>query len=206
MDKVHICLDLETTGLSPQSEIIQIGAVHENGETFERVLLPHGDIERDASNVNGFTKRHGRLYKNGQEVRNATSPRSGLIELLNWIKYNPSNVNKDVVLVSHNAHRFDAPILINNILNNNAERWSDLCQIITGFGDTLKSFRRHYEGPYGLNDLMRSFGLQRRQTHDALQDALDLKEVVRRASNHCQLHPSDFVSEFQSTRDINLGR
>ena len=206
MNKTYTYFDLETTGLSRRSEIIEIGAVHENGDAFQRVLLPHGDIEQDASNVNGFTKHHGRLYKNGQEVRNATSPRSGLTELLNWIKYNPSNANKDVVLVSHNAHRFDAPILINNILNNYAKQGSDLCQIITGFGDTLKSFRRYYEGPYGLNDLMRSFGLQRRQTHDALQDALDLKEVVRRASNHCQLHPSDFVSEFQSTRDINLGR
>jgi DNA polymerase III epsilon subunit-like protein len=108
--------------------------------------------------------------------------------------------------MSHNAHRFDAPILINNILRNKAESWCGLCQIITGFGDTLKSFRRHYKGSYGLNDLRRGFGLQHRQSHDAIQDALDLKEVVRRASNHCQLHPSDFVSEFQSTSDINLGR
>jgi hypothetical protein len=85
--------------------------------------------------------------------------------------------------MSHNAHRFDAPILINNILRNEAESWRNVCQIITGFGNTLKSFRRHYEGSYGLNDLMRGFGLQHRQTHDALQDTLDLKEVVIRASN-----------------------
>jgi DNA polymerase III alpha subunit (gram-positive type) len=205
MSEIDIYFDLETTGLSRRSEIIEIGAVHENGDAFQRVLLPHGDIEQDASNVNGFTKHHGRLYKNGYEVRNAVSPRDGLIDFLDWIKTNHSNTNKHVVLLSHNAHRFDAPILINNILSNKAESWSGLCQIIAGFGDTLKSFQRHYKGPYGLNDLMRGFGLQHRQTHSALQDAVDLKEVVLRASNRSQMHPYNFVSEFQKTQDVNLG-
>jgi DNA polymerase III epsilon subunit-like protein len=205
MIEVDIYFDLETTGKSTQSEIIQIGAVHENGATYTRPLLPHGDIEEGASFLNGFTKRNGRLFKDEREIENALSPRDGLIEFLDWIKYYPPNENRNVVLVSHNAHRFDAPILINNILSNKAESWSGLRQIITGFGDTLKSFRRRYEGSYGLNDLMRDFGLKHRQTHDAIQAAFDLKEVVLRASNRCQMHPSDFVSEFQSTRYINLG-
>jgi hypothetical protein len=86
MIEVDIYFDLKTTGISTQSEIIQIGAVHENGATYTRPLLPQGDIEEGASFVNGFTKRNGRLFKDELEIENALSPRDGLFEFLDWIK------------------------------------------------------------------------------------------------------------------------
>ena len=86
MIEVDIYFDLKTTGISTQSEIIQIGAVHENGATYTRPLLPQGDIEEGASFVNGYTKRNGRLFKDERLIENAVSPRDGLIEFLDWIK------------------------------------------------------------------------------------------------------------------------
>jgi DNA polymerase III epsilon subunit-like protein len=56
MEKTHIFFDLETTGLGKDCDIVQIAAVHENGKTFNRYIIPEVDIEEDATKINGITK------------------------------------------------------------------------------------------------------------------------------------------------------
>jgi DNA polymerase-3 subunit epsilon len=49
-------LDTETTGIGPQSEIIEVAVVdHDGGLLFSSLVKPHGQIEPDAFKVHGIT-------------------------------------------------------------------------------------------------------------------------------------------------------
>ena len=195
MRDVHIYFDLETTGLDPRtSEIVQIGAVHENGSEFMKYIIPNGDIDEEASNVNGITKEDDGLYKNEEFIEDAANPYDGLKEFLDWIDANNQDRDK-VILIGHNSVRFDAPILINNIINYDVLEIQDLGRTIWGFSDTLKHFRNQFEFRTNTQKwLMQEFGMQDQQTHDALQDTYDLMELVDRAADRLQIRPRDFVA------------
>jgi len=204
MSDVHIYFDLETTGLNTRtSEILQIGAIHEDGSEFMRYIIPNGDIDEGASNVNGITKEYGSLYKDGESIEDAAKPYDGLQEFLEWI----DDVNQEgnrVILIGHNAKRFDAPILINNIINNDVADFENIRQTIWGFSDTLRHFRDQFE--FRINTqkwLMMEFGMGDKQTHDALQDTIDLVELVNRAANRLKIPARDFVSRYTYTNNID---
>ena len=191
MPNVFIYFDLETTSKYPgNARIIQIGAVHEDGSEFEKIIMPEVDIDPEASEVNGFTCNGGRLYRSNMQVFDTVSPSQGLYDFVTWIRNNPSNRNKNIWLVAHNAFRFDMPVLVSNL--NEYEISSNA---ITGFCDSLKCFRYHLPGfdSYALNNLLRWYAIQQYQSHDALQDAKDLKTLIQRGRR--QMPVEQFLSE-----------
>ena len=202
MTDYHIFFDTETTGLGKHSEIIQIGAICQNGEKFNTFIVPAGEIEEDATEVNGFTKRGGKLFRHGQEIREAVSPRQGLRDFLDWVKRKSS---ERVILIAHNGFQFDAPILINNIIKHNVETLDGICRIILGFGDTLKSFRERFpvEPSYKQENLMEKFGM-RNHSHDALDDANNLMELVVLASDKLKRYGYYFITKIEDTKNIKL--
>lgn len=204
MSDVHIFFDLETTGLNTRtSEILQIGAVHEDGREFMRYIIPNGDIDERASKVNGITKEYGSLYKDGEFIEDAANPYDGLKEFLEWIDDDNQEGNR-VILIGHNAKRFDAPILINNIINNDVADFENILRTIWGFSDTLRHFRDQFG--FRINTqkwLMMEFEMGDEQTHDALQDTIDLMELVNRAANRLKIPARDFVSRYTYTKNID---
>ena len=200
--KVQIFFDLETTGLGRNVDIIQIGAIHENGRTFNRFMFPDGEIDPGATDINGFTKRRGILYRNGEEVEDVVTPREGLIDFLNWIKHDSS---KKVILISHNAFRFDAPNLINNAWRHQVQDLEGLCSIVYKFGDTLGSFQNQFpqQRSHSMKNLMIKFRMGD-QTHDGLRDAQDLFDLVKLAAEELGISRRSFVNKFQNPRNIQL--
>ena len=127
-NQIHIFFDLETTGPTTWSQIISIGAI--------AVKLPHGDevpegrfecyivpttaIKPKASEVNGFTKEGGNLYRNGIRVENAVHPKEGLKQFVDYFsrlarvsRVGDEEEAKKLNFVAHNAHKFDGIILSN---------------------------------------------------------------------------------------------
>jgi len=201
MRNTLIFFDLETTGLGKNVDIIQIGAVRENGSTFSRTIFPPGEIQRGASEINGFTKSRGILYQNGREVENVVTPREGLIDFFNWV-HDP---RKNVILIAHNCFRFDAPNLINNARRHRVQDLDGLCQIISEFGDSLTSFRDRYprDRSHSMQTLMDKFQMGE-QSHDGLQDAQDLFELVKLAEDQLGIPRKSFVNQFEDPRNIQL--
>ena len=74
-----IVFDLETTGLESNCEIISIGAIAVNWENggeldkgrYEGHIVPRMGIPSEVTQVNGFTKEGGMLYKHGEIVEDA---------------------------------------------------------------------------------------------------------------------------------------
>ncbi len=121
---------------------------------------------------------------------------------MDWINESKSSPDDKVILIAHNAFRFDAPVLINNMLKAGM-----YCDAIFGFADTLVSFKKLFPEleAYNLKYLMKKFGIVEDQTHEGLQDAKDLREVITRALEVKEVTFEDLVMEgFKEIDEIDL--
>jgi DNA polymerase III epsilon subunit family exonuclease len=153
-----VTFDLETTGTdTAQCEIVEIGAARVIGdrivERFQSLVKPGGPIAREATRIHGITD---------QDV--AAAPRFPEV----WSAFRA--FVKNDVLVAHNAHQFDLPVL--------RRAAADLPggDRLHAF-DTLPVARAVAKGGARLEDLARSYGIDPGTSHRALDDALTLARV-----------------------------
>ena len=105
-----IIFDLETTGLSRNSDITQIAAY--NGvNKFNNYVLPRCDISKEASKITGITfhRSSNKMYQNGEEVQ-AVTQREALLNFIEFLEKKDTSI-----LVGHNIAMFDIPILLNKL-------------------------------------------------------------------------------------------
>lgn len=147
--------DVETTGLDRSAQIVSIGAVTQNGETFHIYIVPTCNINRRASEVHGIYKQNGHLFKDGILIRNALDPHSGLSCFMGWLESQsckilvkiPINIYflkssslKKIFQVAHNNFGFDGKVLKSNMDQFGVRRPVDCC---THLVDSLLIMRRN---------------------------------------------------------------
>jgi len=122
---------------------------------------------------------------------------------MDWIFDDPFNVNQNVWLVAHNGFQFDGPILVSHLLRYNIVSCNQLSRIVSGFGDSLQSFRRYF-GLRGnsLHDWIRRFNIAEGQSHEAIVDARNLREIVELAAREQNMTVDRFVNYRKSIRQI----
>ena len=151
-------------------------------------------------------QKQGRLYQNGILVANAETPSQGLHRFFYWIKTIRNNLkgsDKIVWMIAHNAYNFDGPVLINNFLQHGVASITEIGRTITGFRDSLESFRKSFNYPHNtLGFLLLEFKIRQHQSLDALEDARDLKKLIEAACNKKNLSLYHFIPEFVYPRDI----
>jgi DNA polymerase III epsilon subunit family exonuclease len=155
----YVAFDLETTDLDPAAcEIIELGAAKvrdgEIVEVFESLVRPDRPISPGAAKVHGITEA---------EVRNAPP----LSEV--WPRFVAFAEGR--VLVAHNGHRFDVPVL-RRCVRAFAPDVDDLV-----FFDTLPLARSLFRESAGLGDLAVRFGIPTGRAHRARDDAVTLARV-----------------------------
>jgi DNA polymerase III alpha subunit (gram-positive type) len=186
-----VYFDLETTGLGKHSDIVQIAAVHEYGSSFATYIMPVSNITASATNTHGITKRNGCLYKGGDRIQDVETPANGLRKFFSWLRKTASKSDKKVILVAHNAFKFDAPVLINNCRGVGVAR---KLKVIDYVCDSLEAFKKQTDHrSKALENLMQIYNVAGAQTHDALGDAEGLKKVVEEASGQ---KPIRFLRKF----------
>ena len=154
--KDYVVFDLETTGLSPETdEIIEISGIKVRKgtviEEFTTLVNPSRPIPYSATRINGITN---------EMVENAPLLKHALNDFLTFIG--------DDILVGHNIHNFDL-----NFLRNGACR--ELGQSIQNdYVDTLSLAKiclpqlpRHR-----LTDLAEHFHIETKGAHRALNDCV----------------------------------
>ena len=107
-----IVIDLETTGLESHCEIISIGAIAVNWENgaeldegrYEGHIVPRMGIPSEVTQVNGFTKENGLLYKNGEIVEDAVGPREGIGSFAEFLSNRAFRYIWDGSTFSHTMH------------------------------------------------------------------------------------------------------
>ncbi|XP_046465905.1 uncharacterized protein [Neodiprion pinetum] len=169
-----IYFDLETSGFSKDSEILQIAAKFENS-TFSVYLHPSKSIDADASRVTGLKYVGEKLYFYSKEVA-TIAPREALISFQQFLEFS----SKPCVLVAHNAS-FDSSHLLRYIIDYGM---IESFKNIAGFSDSLtvmkkvlperKAEKKSFNLPILARDLL-NFG-----TSDKFHEALfDVETLVK---------------------------
>lgn len=182
-----ISYDLETTGLSWDDEIIQIGAYtyspsNHRTSFFNQFILPATrTIHPNAASLIGLEVRTGSLYDSRTNTIVPTvSETEGLVRFLNWLTSLQDGYN-GVVLVSHGAIFLDIPVLIRAV--QRASMTENFFQVVKGFCDSNAIFQEDKSTRYeslSLQHLYRTIVGERGDVHRALEDATDLYHLLLR--------------------------
>jgi DNA polymerase III epsilon subunit family exonuclease len=159
LPKWFVVFDLETTGLDPKDEIIEIGAILVNRDsdthdTFQALVRPRNKITEESIKYNGITQEM--VEKDGGSLKIA------LAQFLKFVDGHP--------LVAHNAE-FDIKFLtaaVNKIQPGTQIKNRVFCSLEMA----RRAWReRKSEGKkYGLVDLAKDRGLSTEGAHRALKD------------------------------------
>ncbi|MBQ6117996.1 MAG: 3'-5' exonuclease [Clostridia bacterium] len=148
-----VCLDIETTGLSPvYDDIIEVSALRvENGataESFSEIINIHRPLPPFITSLTGITDA---MIAGGSEAEDV------LARFLDF--------TGDSVILGHNVN-FDINFLYDNCMARLGAVFGN------NYVDTLKLARRLLPGlpHHRLDDLMRYYGVRPRARHRALND------------------------------------
>ncbi|VDI68302.1 Hypothetical predicted protein [Mytilus galloprovincialis] len=131
----YVVFDLETTGLSRTSDITQISA-YDGTNMLNLYVSPRQSISSKASDVTGitFSFERNQMYCHGVPVESVCI-RTALLQLIEMIQK-----ESRPVLVGHNIHSYDIPVLRNVLREFNL--LSSFDNLIYGCIDTLKIAKR----------------------------------------------------------------
>ncbi|XP_061629312.1 uncharacterized protein LOC133477941 isoform X2 [Phyllopteryx taeniolatus] len=170
MGYTPIFFDLETTGLGT-CDIIQIGAVC-GMRTFNAYIVPHRTITTRAFKLTGFSVKNVILYCYG--VAMETIPlEEALTSFIDFL----DSFWGPVYLATHNAQRFDAPIL-ERVLWESSLLW-EFQRVMPNYLDTLVLSRRMFNNlhSYSLPYLVDRFLMRKYGAHSALEEARILQAL-----------------------------
>ncbi|KAK0167761.1 hypothetical protein PV327_001625 [Microctonus hyperodae] len=135
-DKVTmVVFDLETSGRSKHSDILQIAAIADK-DIFSVYVRPTQHIEESASEVNGLTNIDGELYLHGKKLLTLS-----IIEALQSFYSFLSRIGGTCILVAHNS-TFDTSFLLREVIKYSLE--NEYHKIIYRFADSLKLLKRKF--------------------------------------------------------------
>nr|XP_034302841.1 uncharacterized protein LOC105322827 isoform X10 [Crassostrea gigas] len=174
-----ICFDLETTGLSRHSSIVQIAASN-GSSSFSRYITPLScNISSEASKVTGITFDGKTMCNQGKEVIHH-HPVNAFLDFISFLSEN----GKGVYLAAHNCRNFDAVILFNQLHLYNL--WGEFCKTVIGFSDTLPMFKIMYPNflkNYKQETLVESLLNVTYDAHNAEKDVEVLQRLVFEKGN-----------------------
>ena len=98
-------------------EIAEIGAMCLT-RTFHRYLVPTREIDRDATNKHGLSKRGKHIHhrSRGEIWMYAVTPTKGLNDFIRWLKeIKEETKSSKLILCSYNNRKFTSMILMKNL-------------------------------------------------------------------------------------------
>ena len=144
-------------------------------EEFDRYVVPRRPISKEASAVTKLCYSDGKLSYRGQVVP-AIDVRTCLTEFLEFL-----NEFSKPVLVAHNGHNFDGPILCNELYQFNLLQSFQVH--VCGIMDTLKLFRQllpelssHTQQSIASYILNEDYN-----AHNSLDDVKTLEKIMERS-------------------------
>lgn len=167
-----VFFDLETTGLDPNCEIVQLAAVS-GGHSLNLYVVPRCRMQRGASKVTGFKVHRQRLYLHRQPVL-TNSLREVLVSFIAFLQM----LGRPLV-IGHNIRRFDC-VLLARALDEFGLR-AEFESLVSGYVDTLPLSREVLKD-YGLEsfrqeNLVRELLGTSYKAHDALEDVRALQAL-----------------------------
>lgn len=168
-----IFYDLETTGLSPEEDaIIEIGAIDNYGNEFDKLINPNKEISSHIEKLTGITNSKLKYRNNMKQSYNV---------IKEWFNFD----NKNIYLIAHNGDRFDYKFL------------SKVFNIKHRCIDTLLLFKKllPFKKSYSIKSLCEIYNIDCSKHHRALEDVIILKQLYEKAIKlYCELYRKKNVS------------
>ncbi|XP_073687424.1 protein PML-like [Garra rufa] len=181
-----VFFDLETTGLDPSCDIVQLAAVS-GGHTFNLFMVPRRPMQPGASRITGFSVKRHRLLLHRKPVL-TSSLREALVSFITFLR-----VLNQPLLVGHNIRRFDCHVLA-RALDEFGLR-SDFQKEVSGFVDTLPLARRLLKDSglqsFKQENLVKTLLGVSYAAHNALEDVQALQKLywaLKPTANQIQQH------------------
>ncbi|KAK0165585.1 hypothetical protein PV328_004089 [Microctonus aethiopoides] len=196
-----VVFDLETSGRTKNSEILQIAAIADK-KIFSVYIRPTQPIHNSASEVNGLKNIDGELYLHDKKLVTST-----IIEALQSFSSFLNLISRTCILVAHNA-QFDVSFLIREVIKYSLENEYD--KVIYGFADSLKLLRRKFperqgKGMFTLSRLaedLLEINLCIENFHEATYDVIILQDLVNKILTVDDIFDHT-ITLVESLRDFN---
>ncbi|CAL4195345.1 unnamed protein product, partial [Meganyctiphanes norvegica] len=172
-----IVFDLETNGLKRKyHNIIQISAIDvsdTSSDIFNAYICPNSEFDPNASIVNGFYMKSGKLYKNGKEIGTVTETKA-ITCFLDWLKKRKSKC----ILIAHDSTTFKVPCLLDLFKKHNLFNYFK--NLVHGFLDTLKLFKSIYPSmdKYTQPHLVKVILDLDYKAHDGIENVIVLAKLI----------------------------
>ena len=152
--------------------------------------MPAGSISSEASKVTGLavsTQGGTQVLTLHQKVVPSVTQKAGLVKFIDWLGALPSSA----VLVGHNSHSFDIPVLLNALTQHGL--LEQFAQGTDGFADSLSIFKSMSAGPdgYALGKLYRHHFGEDFAAHDAGADVAALARLLQKTG--ADVHAAAFT-------------
>lgn len=164
MEKNFVCIDIETTGIKRDSEIIEFAAARVRDgaivDTFQELVKPQMPIPEEITRITGIREAEVEMARSIYEV---------LPDLLDFIG--------DDVLVGHNISGFDLDII---------DFWAGIVldkQITNDCIDTLNLSKEIQLKHHTLEVMCDYFGIENKTAHRALSDVIATIELYYHLSS-----------------------
>ena len=158
-----------------QPHITQFSATAPWGD-FNCYVRPRKNISNNAYNLTGiwFDSYYGQMFVHGEPVNSVSMSRC-LKDFMRYIG------DQDVTVVAHNAHAFDAPILVRaaawcNLLDDLREQVVAVCDTLPIVREVFPEFTGLHR-PYSLESLVNNVLYEDYTGHDGLDNAYFLRRV-----------------------------
>lgn len=169
-----ICVDIESTGLKADDEVISIAAIHTDGTVILNTLIqPFDPSKLDRVGKNGLTASdiHGIQAADLYSARSLNDWHSRIDEVLTCSKIIGYNVKFDLQMLDRNFSDRKLP------LPEYESVW-DVAQLVAEFIGNWNPKRGWFE-MVTLDEACAAFGIERDVKHDALADARDTLALVK---------------------------
>ncbi|MCI4382001.1 hypothetical protein PGIGA_G00258500 [Pangasianodon gigas] len=181
-----VFFDLETTGLGPSCDIVQLAAVSGH-HTLNLFMVPRCRMEPGASRITGFRVRRHRLFLHRRPVL-TNSLKEALVSFITFLR-----MFGRPLLVGHNIRRFDCRVLA-RVLDEFGLKAAFQAGIV-GFLDSLPLTRQLLKDSgihsFKQENLVKSVLGVSYAAHDALGDVQALQKLywaLRPTANQIQQH------------------
>ncbi|XP_029909081.1 uncharacterized protein LOC115360351 [Myripristis murdjan] len=165
-----VFFDLETTGLGPSCEIVQLAAVS-GGHSLNLYTIPRCQMQPGAARVTGFRVRRQRLYLHRRPVL-TNSLKEVLVSFIAFL-----HMFGRPLLVGHNIRRFDCLVLARVL--DELDLRAKFQSSVSGCLDTLPVAREmlkdHGLQSFRQENLVREVLGLSYKAHDALEDVRALQ-------------------------------
>lgn len=176
---ILVYVDIETTGLRKDDEIVQIAAkcAKSNEKNFSSYAYPLKNIPNNVSEKTGLKMTGGQLFLKNKPVL-TKSLKEVVVEFLNYLQ----NLKKPVILVGLNALKFDFPRIYRKLRDFNLLQ--DFCNVVYGLVDTYqiliadKNLSKE-EASLKQDDLAKKYipHWDQENAHEALWDCITLEKI-----------------------------